>query len=75
MNLYSRTLFKGTGARAKRFALLMVDFWEWCGQERNHACETMIRSLVDSAADILFDPKAPLRELGALMHQSWRIKR
>jgi hypothetical protein len=35
----------------------------------------MIRSLVDSAADILFDPKAPLRELGALMHQSWRIKR
>jgi D-glycero-alpha-D-manno-heptose-7-phosphate kinase len=35
----------------------------------------MIRSLVDSAADILLDPKTPLRELGELMHQSWRIKR
>jgi D-glycero-alpha-D-manno-heptose-7-phosphate kinase len=35
----------------------------------------MIRSLVDSAADILLDPKAPLRELGELMHQSWQIKR
>src|ERR1700682_5013416 len=29
----------------------------------------MIRSLVDSAADILLDPKTPLRELGELMHQ------
>ena len=35
----------------------------------------MIRSMVDSAADILLDPKAPLRELGELMHQSWQIKR
>jgi D-glycero-alpha-D-manno-heptose-7-phosphate kinase len=35
----------------------------------------MIRSLVDSAADILLDPKTPLRELGELMHQSWQIKR
>jgi D-glycero-alpha-D-manno-heptose-7-phosphate kinase len=35
----------------------------------------MIRSLVDGAADILLDPKAPLRELGELMHQSWQIKR
>jgi D-glycero-alpha-D-manno-heptose-7-phosphate kinase len=35
----------------------------------------MIRGLVDSAADILLDPKAPLRELGELMHQSWLIKR
>jgi D-glycero-alpha-D-manno-heptose-7-phosphate kinase len=35
----------------------------------------MIRSLVDSAADILLDAKAPLRELGELMHQSWLIKR
>ena len=35
----------------------------------------MIRSLVDSAADILHDPKTPLRELGELMHQSWQIKR
>ncbi len=35
----------------------------------------MIRSMVDSAADILLDPKAPLRELGELLHQSWLIKR
>jgi len=35
----------------------------------------MIRSLVDSAADILLDPKCPLRELGELMHQSWQLKR
>ena len=35
----------------------------------------MIRSLVDSAADILLDPKTPLRELGELMHQSWQLKR
>jgi D-glycero-alpha-D-manno-heptose-7-phosphate kinase len=35
----------------------------------------MIRSMVDGAADILLDPKAPLRELGELMHQSWLIKR
>ncbi|HUD89297.1 MAG TPA: GHMP kinase [Xanthobacteraceae bacterium] len=35
----------------------------------------MIRGLVDSAADILLDPKSPLRELGELMHQSWQIKR
>jgi D-glycero-alpha-D-manno-heptose-7-phosphate kinase len=35
----------------------------------------MIRSLVDSAADILLSPKTPLRELGELMHQSWQIKR
>jgi D-glycero-alpha-D-manno-heptose-7-phosphate kinase len=35
----------------------------------------MIRSLVDSAADILLDPKTPLRELGELLHQSWQLKR
>ena len=35
----------------------------------------MIRSLVDSAADILLDPKTPLRDLGELIHQSWQIKR
>ena len=35
----------------------------------------MMRSLVDSAADILLDPKAPIRELGELMHQSWQLKR
>lgn len=35
----------------------------------------MLRGLVDSAADILADPKAPLSELGELMHQSWQLKR
>ena len=35
----------------------------------------MIRSLVDSAADTLLDPKTPPREIGELMHQSWQIKR
>jgi galactokinase/mevalonate kinase-like predicted kinase len=35
----------------------------------------MIRGLVDSAADILLDPRSPLRELGELMHQSWQLKR
>src|ERR1700761_8409687 len=35
----------------------------------------MMKSLVDSAADILLNPKTPLRELGELMHQSWLLKR
>jgi D-glycero-alpha-D-manno-heptose-7-phosphate kinase len=35
----------------------------------------MMKSLVDSAADILLDPNASLRELGELMHQSWQLKR
>lgn len=34
-----------------------------------------IRSMVDSAIDILLDPKTPLRELGDLLHQSWQLKR
>jgi len=35
----------------------------------------MMKSMVDSAADILVNPKTPLRELGELMHQSWQLKR
>jgi len=34
-----------------------------------------IRSMVDRAVDILLDRNAPLRELGELLHESWRIKR
>ncbi len=34
-----------------------------------------IRSMVDSAIDILGDAKTPLRELGELLHDSWRLKR
>jgi D-glycero-alpha-D-manno-heptose-7-phosphate kinase len=38
------------------------------GQLRN------IREIVDRAAHILHDAKAPLRELGELLHESWRLK-
>jgi D-glycero-alpha-D-manno-heptose-7-phosphate kinase len=31
--------------------------------------------MVDSAVDVLLDKKAPLRELGELLHDSWRLKR
>jgi D-glycero-alpha-D-manno-heptose-7-phosphate kinase len=34
-----------------------------------------IRGMVDNAIDILLDRNAPLRELGELLHESWRIKR
>jgi D-glycero-alpha-D-manno-heptose-7-phosphate kinase len=34
-----------------------------------------IRSMVDSAIDMLIDPKTPVRELGDLLHESWRLKR
>jgi D-glycero-alpha-D-manno-heptose-7-phosphate kinase len=34
-----------------------------------------IRSMVDSAIDMLIDPKTPVRELGDLLHDSWRLKR
>ncbi len=34
-----------------------------------------IRRMVDSAAEILQDEKVPLRELGELLHESWRLKR
>ena len=33
-----------------------------------------IRSMVDSAIDIILDPEAPIRELGELLHDSWRLK-
>jgi D-glycero-alpha-D-manno-heptose-7-phosphate kinase len=34
-----------------------------------------IRQMVDSAIDILLNPKAPIREIGKLLHDSWRLKR
>ena len=34
-----------------------------------------MRRMVDSAVEILQDEKAPLRELGELLHKSWRLKR
>jgi D-glycero-alpha-D-manno-heptose-7-phosphate kinase len=34
-----------------------------------------MRHMVDGAVDILQDEKAPLRELGELLHESWRLKR
>lgn len=34
-----------------------------------------IRDMVEAAIGILIDPNRPLRELGALLHESWRLKR
>jgi D-glycero-alpha-D-manno-heptose-7-phosphate kinase len=34
-----------------------------------------IRDMVDAAIGILIDPNRPLRELGALLHESWMLKR
>lgn len=34
-----------------------------------------IRSMVDNAIDVLLDKNTPLRELGELLHASWRLKR
>jgi D-glycero-alpha-D-manno-heptose-7-phosphate kinase len=34
-----------------------------------------IRAMVDAAVGILNDPNRPLRELGVLLHESWRLKR
>jgi D-glycero-alpha-D-manno-heptose-7-phosphate kinase len=34
-----------------------------------------MRKMVDSAAEILIDEKTPLSELGALLHESWLLKR
>jgi D-glycero-alpha-D-manno-heptose-7-phosphate kinase len=34
-----------------------------------------IRSMVDNAIDVLLDTDTPLRELGELLHDSWRLKR
>ena len=34
-----------------------------------------MRRMVDSAVDILQDEKVPLRELGELLHEFWRLKR
>lgn len=41
---------------------------------RKSQLQTM-RSMVDSAVDILLDAKVPLRELGKLLHDSWLLKR
>ena len=34
-----------------------------------------LRGMVDTAVEILIDEKIPLRELGALLHESWQLKR
>jgi D-glycero-alpha-D-manno-heptose-7-phosphate kinase len=34
-----------------------------------------MRTMVDSAVDILRNPKQPLRDLGKLLHESWCLKR
>jgi D-glycero-alpha-D-manno-heptose-7-phosphate kinase len=34
-----------------------------------------MREMVDRACEILRDDKTPIRELGALLHEGWRLKR
>jgi D-glycero-alpha-D-manno-heptose-7-phosphate kinase len=34
-----------------------------------------IRGMVDSAVDVLLDKNTPVRELGELLHDTWRLKR
>jgi D-glycero-alpha-D-manno-heptose-7-phosphate kinase len=41
---------------------------------RKRQLRTM-RTMVDAAADILADERAPIRELGELLHESWVLKR
>ncbi len=36
---------------------------------------TAMHKMVDRAVEILADEKAPLRDLGALLHETWRLKR
>lgn len=34
-----------------------------------------MRAMVDRAADIIVDPKAPVTDLGKLLHEGWKLKR
>jgi D-glycero-alpha-D-manno-heptose-7-phosphate kinase len=36
---------------------------------------TAMQKMVDSAIEIMADEKAPLRDIGALLHESWQLKR
>jgi D-glycero-alpha-D-manno-heptose-7-phosphate kinase len=46
-----------------------------CNMGRRTCQLRAIRDMVDAAIGILIDPNQPLRELGALLHESWRLKR
>jgi D-glycero-alpha-D-manno-heptose-7-phosphate kinase len=49
---------------------------EQLGNMGRRTCQLRaIRDLVEAAIDILIDPNRPLRELGALLHESWKLKR
>ena len=49
---------------------------EQLGNMGRRTCQLRaIRDLVEAAVGILIDPNRPLRELGALLHESWRLKR
>jgi len=49
---------------------------EQLGNLGSRTCQLRaIRDLVEAAVGILIDPNRPLRELGALLHESWRLKR
>jgi D-glycero-alpha-D-manno-heptose-7-phosphate kinase len=42
--------------------------------QRQTQLRTM-RAIVDSAKEVLLDERTPVRELGVLLHESWRLKR
>jgi D-glycero-alpha-D-manno-heptose-7-phosphate kinase len=49
---------------------------EQLGNMGRRTCQLRaIRDLVEAATGILTDPNQPVRELGALLHESWRLKR
>jgi D-glycero-alpha-D-manno-heptose-7-phosphate kinase len=62
--------FTGFSRFASDFA---VDHMNNVGKNKNQL--TALRGIVDTAVEILIDEKIPLRELGALLHESWQLKR
>ena len=62
--------FTGFSRFASDFA---VDHIKNVGKNENQLMA--LRAMVDTAVEILIDEKIPLRELGALLHESWQLKR
>lgn len=62
--------FTGFSRYASDFAKDQLD-----NLKRRAAQLTTMRAMVDHAVDILRDERAPIRELGKLLDESWRLKR
>lgn len=62
--------FTGFSRYASDFAKDQLD-----NLKRRAAQLTAMRAMVDHAVDILRDERAPIRELGKLLDESWRLKR